>query len=64
MRSKKVGRKIYILVVFINDMPPVVDCFIQLFSDDAKFFDKVNLRDNNNDERLQKDINSLSLKVG
>lgn len=35
MRSKKVGRKRYILVVFINDMPPVVDCFIQLFSDDA-----------------------------
>ena len=49
-----------LFVIFINDMPDVVDSFIQLFADDAKVFDNVNLRDNMSGNRLQSDINSLS----
>ena len=49
-----------LFVIFINDMPDVVDCFIQIFADDAKVFNKVNLREDNSGRRLQNDIDSLS----
>ena len=47
-----------LFVIFINDMPEVVDSFIQLFADDAKVFDSVNLRDENSGKRLQSDIDA------
>ena len=47
-------------MIFINDMPEVVDSFIQLFADDAKVFDSVNLRDENSGKRLQSDIDALT----
>ena len=49
-----------LFVLFINDMPDVVESLIELFADDAKIFDRVNLRDASSGERLQKDIDSLS----
>ena len=49
-----------LFVVFINDMPDVVRSICQLFADDAKIFDMVNLRDVNAGDRLQKDIHSVS----
>lgn len=49
-----------LFVIFINDMPNVVDCMIQLFADDAKLFTNVNIRDEMSGKSLQNDINSLS----
>ena len=49
-----------LFVIFINDMPEVVQSFCQLFADDAKMFDTVNLRDIKAGNRLQEDINSVS----
>ena len=41
-------------------MPEVVLGMCQLFADDAKIFSKVNLRDDNTGDQLQKDLDSLS----
>ena len=49
-----------LFVIFINDMPEVVQSICQLFADDAKIFDTVNLRDLNSGNRLQEDINAVS----
>ena len=49
-----------LFVVFINDMPTVVDSFCQLFADDAKLFRNVNVRENENTSRLQVDVNKMS----
>ena len=49
-----------LFVIFINDMPEVVESVCQLFADDAKIFDKVNLRIPNSGDTLQKDIDSVS----
>ena len=49
-----------LFVVFINDMPNVVESMCQLFADDAKLFRKVNLRENINTSKLQTDVDSLS----
>ena len=48
-----------LFVLFINDMPDVVNSFIQLFADDAKIFDTVHLREEHSGARLQNDINLL-----
>ena len=49
-----------LFVIFINDMPDVVECMIQLFADDAKNFTNVNIRDDGGNNKLQSDINNLS----
>ena len=49
-----------LFVIFINDMPDVVESICQLFADDAKIFDTVNLRNPNSGDRLQRDIDSVS----
>ena len=49
-----------LFVVFINDMPNVVDSLCQLFADDAKLFRNVNLRENENTSKLQVDINNMT----
>ena len=41
-------------------MPEVVQSTCQLFADDAKIFDMVNLRDIHAGDRLQEDINAVS----
>jgi hypothetical protein len=47
-----------LFVIFINDMPQVVDSHIQMFADDAKLFSKV---DNDEDiATFQTDLNSLA----
>ena len=49
-----------LFVIFINDMPEVVESVCQLFADDAKIFNKVNLQIPNSGDTLQKDIDSVS----
>ena len=48
-----------LFVIFINDMPKMVKNLCQLFADDAKLFCSVNLRDEEKNKSLQKDINAL-----
>ena len=48
-----------LFVIFINDMPEMVINLCQLFADDAKLFCSVNLRDEERNKVLQKDINAL-----
>ena len=48
-----------LFVLFINDLPDVVNSCIQLFADDAKIFDSVHLREEQSGTRLQNDIDSL-----
>ena len=48
-----------LFVVFINDMPEVVDNLCELFADDAKLFRDVHLRDEENNVSLQNDLNAL-----
>ena len=49
-----------LFVIFINDMPDVVKCMIQLFADDAKNFINVNIRDDDGNKKLQADIHNLT----
>ena len=49
-----------LFVLFINDMPDIVDNMCQLFADDAKLFSCIELRDDRQKNLLQKDINALS----
>ena len=44
-------------ILYINDMPDVVESFIQLFADDAKVFAEINNGDHN--INLQRDIGAL-----
>ena len=48
-----------LFVLFINDLPDVVNSCIQLFADDAKIFDSVHLREEQSGTSLQNDIDSL-----
>ena len=41
-----------LFVIFINDMPDMVESMCQLFADDAKIFRGVDLRDNENNLNL------------
>lgn len=46
-----------LFILFINDMPEVVNCFIQLFADDAKVFSEI--VDESQHNKLQEDLDSL-----
>ena len=48
-----------LFVIFINDMPDIVESMCQLFADDAKIFRGVDLRDNENNLKLQTDLDKL-----
>ena len=48
-----------LFVIFINDMPEVVESLCQLFADDAKIFRSVDLRDNEGNLKLQADLDKL-----
>ena len=48
-----------LFVIFINDMPEVVDSLCQLFADDAKIFRSVDLRDDEGNLKLQADLDKL-----
>ena len=48
-----------LFVIFINDMPTMVENICELFADDAKLFRNVHLRAEQNNKSLQNDINAL-----
>ena len=48
-----------LFVIFINDMPEVVQNLCELFADDAKLFRKVHLRDEDSNKAMQIDIDAL-----
>ena len=48
-----------LFVIFINDMPEIVESMCQLFADDAKIFRSVSLRDNHGNLKLQEDLHKL-----
>ena len=48
-----------LFVIFINDMPGIVENLCELFADDAKLFRSVDVRDEEKNKSLQKDINAL-----
>ena len=48
-----------LFVIFINDMPEIVESMCQLFADDAKVFRSVSLRDNHGNLKLQEDLHKL-----
>ena len=47
-----------LFVIFINDMPAVVESFCQLFADDAKIFRRIGSSEDN--KKLQCDLDKLS----
>ena len=49
-----------LFVIFINDMPDAIESLCQLFADDAKIYASVNIRDDTNTIKLQKDLDRLS----
>ena len=49
-----------LFVIFINDMPDVVESMCQLFADDAKIFINVDIRDEANTKKLQEDLDKLT----
>ena len=48
-----------LFVIFINDMPEMVESICQLFADDAKIFRSVHLRDETGNLKLQEDLENL-----
>ena len=48
-----------LFVIFINDMAGIVENLCELFADDAKLFRSVDVRDEEKNKSLQKDINAL-----
>ena len=48
-----------LFVIFINDMPEMIESMCQLFADDAKIFRSVNLRDNDGNMKLQADLHQV-----
>ena len=48
-----------LFVIFINDMPDMVESMCQLFADDAKIFRSVDLRDKEGNVKLQEDLDKL-----
>lgn len=48
-----------LFVIFINDMPEIVDSMCQLFADDAKIFRSVHIRDEASNLKLQKDLDNV-----
>ena len=50
-----------LFVIFINEMPDMVESKCQLFADDAKLFRNVNVREDYNTSILQRDLDSLSV---
>ena len=48
-----------LFVIFINDMPDMVESMCQLFADDAKIFRNVHIRDEASNLKLQKDLDNL-----
>ena len=47
-----------LFVIFINDLPDVVDCYVKIFADDTKVFTQVN--DEEDCRNLQRDLENLS----
>ena len=47
-------------VIFINDMPDVLESMCQLFADDAKIFRNVDIWDDTNTRKLQEDLDKLT----
>ena len=48
-----------LFVIFINDMPEMVESMCQLFADDAKIFRSVDLRDSEGNLKLQADLHKV-----
>lgn len=48
-----------LFVIFINDMPEMVENLCELFADDAKLFRDVHLRDEEKNRSLQSDLDAL-----
>ena len=48
-----------LFVIFINDMPEMVETMCKLFADDAKIFRSVDLRDESSNVKLQEDLHNL-----
>ena len=48
-----------LFVIYINDMPEVVQNICELFADDAKLFRNVHLRDEDSNKAMQIDIDTL-----
>ena len=48
-----------LFLIFINDMPDVVESMCQLFADDAKIFRSVHLREKEGNLKLQADLHQV-----